>query len=528
MAQKVIVRPATINVVRTDENSVKVKKRVAGYARVSTDLEEQQSSYEAQLDYYSTYIKNHEDWIFVGMYSDEGITGTSIKHREGFNQMINDAKQGKMDMIITKSVSRFARNTVDSLCTIRELKQHGVGVYFEKENIDTLDSKGELLITIMSSLAQEESRSISENTIWGKRKSMADGKVSVPYKNFLGYEKGPDGGMVIVPEQAEVVKRIYNLFLQGYSFSYICDELQKNGIKTPAGKEHWERSTIKSILKNEKYKGDAILQKTYTIDFLTKKQAKNNGELPQYTVKDHHPAIISPDVWDQVQVELKKRSAIGASKFTGRYLFSCRIFCGECGGFYGTKVWHSTSPNRKIVWQCNDKFKGEKICKTPHLSENDIKDAYLKALNQFLGLRKEVLNNVQKTIKRLNDIGTLEKKLENQRNDIEILSIAIKEHVEHNKRAAQDQKEYNRHRDELIKKIERAETEYHNIEEQIENRKGQMATLNNFLESLKKQKELITTFEPGIWSQLVDHITVYSRDRIEVQFRDGTTINVNV
>ncbi len=508
--------------------SVPKKLHVAAYCRVSKDSENLLHSLSAQISYYNDYIQGNTEWIFSGVYADESITGTNTRQRKEFQRMMQDCENGKIDIILCKSISRFARNTVDFLKAVRKLRELGIAVIFEKENIDTLDSKGELLITIMSSLAQEESRSISENTIWGKRKSMADGKVSVPYKNFLGYEKGPDGGMVIVPEQAEVVKRIYNLFLQGYSFSYICDELQKNGIKTPAGKEHWERSTIKSILKNEKYKGDAILQKTYTIDFLTKKQAKNNGELPQYTVKDHHPAIISPDVWDQVQVELKKRSAIGASKFTGRNLFSCHIFCGECGGFYGTKVWHSTSPNRKIVWQCNDKFKGEKICKTPHLSENDIKDAYLKALNQFLGLRKEVLNNVQKTIKRLNDIGTLEKKLENQRNDIEILSIAIKEHVEHNKRAVQDQKEYNRHRDELIKKIERAETEYPNIEEQIENRKGQMATLNNFLESLKKQKELITTFEPGIWSQLVDHITVYSRDRIEVQFRDGTTINVNV
>ncbi|WP_228098254.1 MULTISPECIES: recombinase family protein [unclassified Gemella] len=255
----------------TFNNDIK-KRRVAGYARVPTENEEQQTSYEAQLDYYTNYIKSRDDWEFVEVYTDEGISGTNTKKREGFNRMIADALDGKIDLIVTKSVSRFARNTVDSLTTIRKLKEHGTEVYFEKESIWTFDSKGELLITIMSSLAQEESRSISENCTWGQRKKFADGKVSVPFKRFLGYDKGEDRNLVVNIEQATIVKRIYGMFLQGYSPFGIAKILTEDNIETASGTKKWNAGTIKSILSNEKYKGDALLQKSYTVDFLTKKK----------------------------------------------------------------------------------------------------------------------------------------------------------------------------------------------------------------------------------------------------------------
>lgn len=246
------------------------RRKVAAYARVSTDHEKQQSSYEAQLDYYTNFIRNHDGWEFVNVYADEGITGTSTKHREGFKQMVADALAGKINLIVTKSVSRFARNTVDSLTTIRQLKEHGTECYFEKENIWTFDSKGELLITIMSSLAQEESRSISENCTWGQRKRMADGKVSVPFSRFLGYDRGENGELVVNPEQAEIVKRIYTEFLQGATPHTIAAGLTADSIRSPGGKDRWNPKTVQSILQNEKYKGDALLQKCFTEDFLTK------------------------------------------------------------------------------------------------------------------------------------------------------------------------------------------------------------------------------------------------------------------
>ena len=249
------------------------------------------------MTYYKTYIEGHEDWEFVGMYSDEGITATNTKKRDGFNQMVEDALDGKIDLIITKSVSRFARNTVDSLTTIRKLKEKGIEVYFEKENIWTLDAKGELMITIMSSLAQEESRSISENTTWGKRKQFADGKGSVAFSWFLGYDKD----FKINEEQAATVRLIYRLFISGLSFYAITKELESRGIKSPSGKDRWHISTVKSILTNEKYRGDALLQKQYTTDFLQKKRKTNNGEIPQYYVEEHHEAIIPPAQFDFVQ-----------------------------------------------------------------------------------------------------------------------------------------------------------------------------------------------------------------------------------
>lgn len=224
------------------------KRRVVAYARISTDSDEQKTSYDAQIDYYTKYIKEKSDWEFVGIYTDEGISATNTKHRNGFKRMVADALDGKIDLIVTKSVSRFARNTVDSLTTIRKLKEKGIEVYFQKENIYTLDSKGELLLTIMSSLSQEESRSISENVTWGQRKRMADGKVSLPYSHFLGYKKGAYDIPEIVPEEAEIIRLIYRSFMLGKTPNRIAEDLTFMKIPTPSGKEVWSRSTVESIL----------------------------------------------------------------------------------------------------------------------------------------------------------------------------------------------------------------------------------------------------------------------------------------
>lgn len=392
MARSVITIPAT----KKRDNGVSAecqkKRRVAAYARVSTDHEEQQSSYEAQVDYYTEYIKRRADWEFVSIYADEGITGCNTRKREGFNRMVADAMEGRIDLIITKSVSRFARNTVDSLTTIRRLKEHGVECYFEKENIWTLDGKGELLLTIMSSLAQEESRSISQNCTWGQRKRFADGKVSVPFGRFLGYDRGEDGNLVLNEEQAVVVRRIYGLFLQGRSPYAIAKVLTGEGIPSPGGKGVWAQSTVKSILCNEKYKGDALLQKVYTVDFLSKRKKANEGEIPQYYVEGNHEAIISPAVFDAVQNQMalrcqekKRRSSAG--------VFSGRIKCGSCGGWYGPKVWHSNDKYRKVVWQCNDKFQGGKKCHTPHLEEKTLQKLFVKAVNSIFTHREKVMED---------------------------------------------------------------------------------------------------------------------------------------
>ena len=339
---------ATINpLTRLPQISIK-KRRVAAYARVSTDKDEQFTSYEAQVDYYTKMINANPQWDFVRVYTDEGISGLNTKKRDGFKKMISDALNGKIDLIVTKSVSRFARNTVDSLVTIRKLKDKGCECYFEKENIFTFDGKGELLLTIMSSIAQEESRSISENVTWGRRKQFSDGKVTMAYSSFLGFEKGDDGKPKVNPEEAEVVREIYRQFILGKSITGISRYLTKNGMKTPTGLNTWRESTVFSILKNEKYKGDALLQKKFTVDFLEKKMKKNEGEVPQYYVQGSHEAIIPPDEFELVQAELKRRSELGR-RFSGTNILSSKIVCGDCGSFFGAKTWHSNDKYRKIT-----------------------------------------------------------------------------------------------------------------------------------------------------------------------------------
>ena len=356
MARRVTAIPATISRFTAAPIDSTTRRKVAGYARVSTDHEDQATSYAAQVDYYTNYIKGRDDWEFVKIYTDEGITATNTRKREGFKSMIEDALAGKIDLIITKSVSRFARNTVDSLTTIRKLKESGIEVYFEKENIWTLDAKGELLLTIMSSLAQEEARNISENTTWGKRKMFSDGRYHMNYGRFLGYDRGPNGGLVVNPEQAETVRFIYRSYLAGFSTCAIAKELMARGIKAPGGGDRWYWNTIRSILSNEKYKGDALLQKRYTSDYLTKKMRINNGEVQQYYIEDDHEAIISPDVFDRVQIEIARRSK-SEQKFSGVSVFSSKVRCGSCGGWYGSKVWHSNDAYRRVVFQCNNKYK---------------------------------------------------------------------------------------------------------------------------------------------------------------------------
>lgn len=342
-------------------------KRVAAYTRVSTNKDEQLNSLEAQKDYYEKKIKENPTWVSAGIYVDEGITGTSYSHRVEFQRMIEECKQGKIDMVITKSISRFARNTVDALKIIRELKEIDVGVYFEKENILTLESAGEFLITLLTSLAQEEARSISENTAWGKRKAFSDGKYSVGYQSFLGYR----AGFEIDEEQAVYVRLIYRMFLQGYSAYNIAQHLQNWGIASPTGKERWHASSVSSILQNEKYKGDALLQKSFSVDFLTKERKKNEGELPQYYVSEGHEPIVSAEVFDYVQSLIQSRTSPENRK--GRRTYTVPFLrCGICGAWYGPKVEHSTDKYHKVVMMCGNRFKAPLYCRNARIVQKEL------------------------------------------------------------------------------------------------------------------------------------------------------------
>ena len=480
MAKKVRKIHATLNQFTSEPVAVSRKKKVAGYARVSTDREEQATSYEAQMTYYKTYIEGHEDWEFVGMYSDEGITATNTKKRDGFNQMVEDALDGKIDLIITKSVSRFARNTVDSLTTIRKLKDKGIEVYFEKENIWTLDAKGELMITIMSSLAQEESRSISENTTWGKRKQFADGKGSVAFSWFLGYDKD----FKINEEQAATVRLIYRLFISGLSFYAITKELESRGIKSPSGKDRWHISTVKSILTNEKYRGDALLQKQYTTDFLQKKRKTNNGEIPQYYVEEHHEAIIPPAQFDFVQAELARREQNG--RYSGVSIFSNKIKCGCCGGWYGSKVWHSTDKYRKVIYRCNRKYgKDTPPCNTPHLSEEEIKKLFLKALNALVEAKEETIENLQELIETVCQIDSLGAEQERLKQELRIIAENLANLIQKNASVALDQTEQAEKEKKLRTLYAEKHSRFQELEALIQEKNDTKEILTNFITKLE-------------------------------------------
>ncbi len=511
---RITVIPSTFNP-ETHMSTAHIEKRkVAAYARVSTDLEEQVTSYRAQVDYYTKYIKEREDWEFVKVYTDEGISGTSTKKREGFQQMIADALDGKINLIITKSVSRFARNTVDSLSTIRLLKEHDVEVYFQKENIFTFDSKGELMISILSSLAQEESRSISENVTWGQRKRFADGKVSLPYSSFLGYRKGADGLPEIVPEEAKIVRYIYRRFIAGLTPYKIAAELTAQGVPTPAGKEKWASRTIKSILTNEKYKGDALLQKKFTVDFLTKKQKINEGEIPQYYVENSHPAIIDPLEFDMVQEEFLKREN-ARKQYSSTSIFASKMICGDCGSYFGAKVWHSNSKYRRVIYQCNSKFKGEHFCTTPHLYESEIQQKFLNAFSRYFEQRDVVIRNCQFVLNQL--------KMQDEHNaelqtEFERINEKLKRYITSGGTDS-DYSELNARYEKIAAQID--------AEEQLAvERKGRIAKMQDILRILKKSNSILEAFDENIWTTLVETLTVFHDGSMVFLFKDGTKVKI--
>lgn len=442
--------------------------------------------------------------------------------------MIADAMEGKIDRIITKSVSRFARNTVDSLVTIRKLKEKGIGVFFEKESIDTLDAKGELLITLMSSLAQEESRSISENVTWGKRKALADGKINLPYKQFLGYCKGADGLPEIVEEEAVIVRRIYKLFLEGKSPSWIAKRLTAEGVLSPAGKQNWQTQTVKSILTNEKYRGDAMLQKSFTVNFLTKEVKANEGEVQQYYITGSHPAIIQPEIFEIVQGEVAERHAAGRQS-SNVHCFSGKVFCGKCGGVYGSKVWHSTSKYRRTVWRCNRKYeKGRAACSMPHVTEEQLQQAFVKAFNQIVANKDAVLSAYRQVVRTLEDTLALDAELAELAAEDEIMSQRVRACVEENARVAKDQAAFKSQYGELFAQYDSIKVRMAELQEQKAVRSAKRKKMGEFLKLLEQREGLIQAFDEELWYATVQRVVVYKGGRVGVAFKNGETVEVVV
>ncbi len=364
--------------------------RVAAYCRVSTDMEEQLSSYEAQKDYYTTKIMENPNWMMAGIFADEGLSATSAKKRPEFQKMLRKCKQGKIDLILTKSVSRFARNTLDSITITRELRNIGVAVHFEKENVNTMEMDSEFVLTILSSLAQAESESISRNVAWGKRQAMKSGKV-MNFSHIYGYKLDEDDVPQIVPEEAAVVRRIFDWYLAGASVIQIVNRLSEEQISTPTSKEKWTESTIRGLLRNEKYCGDVIQQKTFVSDVISKRIIKNNGQLPKYLIKNYHDPIINRDLFYKTQTEIARRTGTVRTqndtnrnfyKYSGKYALTGVLICAECGSAYKRTTWRKRSGEKQIVWRCINRLdNGKRYCRnSPTLQEYVIQEAILEAI----------------------------------------------------------------------------------------------------------------------------------------------------
>ena len=515
-------------------------KRVAAYARVSTNSEEQLTSYEAQVKHYTEYIKSRaltDNWQFVDVYTDRGITGTSTAKREGFNRMMQDALAGRIDLIITKSVSRFARNTVDTLTAIRKLKEHGVEVYFEEQNIYTLDGKGELLLTIMSSIAQEESRNISENVTWGIRKRFADGKVSMPYKRFMGYRRGDDGVPEIVEAEAQIVRGIFRRFLEGATGTMIAKELNEDDVPCPACKSRlgenkiesekadrkkarWSASTVESILTNEKYKGDAILQKTYCTDYIQKTFVENDGsEIPKYYAQNSHPAIISAEVFDLVQMELEWRKSLNGS-YSGKSCFASRVVCGDCGAFYGSKVWHSTDKYRRVIWRCNNKYGGDVKCSTPHVTQEELEKAFVSVMQKVITEKDAIFAVCREVLDEALDTSELDRIATRLQDQALGIAERVRKLVEENARVQMNQEKYQQEYNALTDAYEKNSEKLRRIADQKHDKADRRRKIEVFLQMLEDQEECLN-FAPYTFVALVDKVVVRQDGKLNFCFRNG-------
>lgn len=357
---------------------------------MTIEKDEQHNSLEAQKDYFLKYIQNNLELEYIELYYDDGISGFSKKNRDGFNNLVKEALDGNVDLIVTKSISRFVRNTVDTISTIRKLKREGIGVFFQKENIHTLDSKSEFILTLMSSFAQEESRSISENCTWGQRKKFADGKVTIPFERFLGYDRGENGELVVNEKEARIVEYIYSLFILGFTFSEIKNTREFYNIKSPGGTDSWNHQNIKSILTNEKYKGDALLQKSFTVDFMTKKKKKNEGELPMYYVENDHQAIIPKRIHDYVQRTMSNNVTIRV------FHLGDKIICAKCGEYFGRFKIHPDLDGGRWAWRCRNKYSKNNKCVMRHPYDDNVHQAINVAALEVLSARKDIITYVSK------------------------------------------------------------------------------------------------------------------------------------
>lgn len=501
-------------------------KRVAAYCRVSTAEEEQASSYDAQCRYYDEYISSHENWKKVAVFADEGITGTQAKKRPEFLKMIRYCRRGSIDIILAKSVSRFARNTVESLQYVRELKTLGIAVIFEKENINTLEQSDEMLLTIFSWFAQAESESISKNVSWGIRRSFEQGKFSMAA--IFGYEKDENGDPRIVPEQAETVRLIFSMFLDGASYRNIADRLIEQNIPNARGAVKWSISTISSILQNEKYAGDALLQKTYTVDCISKKTKKNTGELPMYYVSDHHVAIIDRDTFNKAQIEITRRNSLKKAsgketnnngQYSAKYALTERMYCAECGAAYRRTTW-TAKGYKEIVWRCVSRLEsGKKKCQhSPTLHEESLHGAILEAINGFCAIgddvRQELKAGIQEVVIPDGQIISQLEQLRTERSDeiSRLLELSLTE---------TDYTKYDGEFKRLSDEIDAINEQIRVEREKLTGHSISTDSVQEILGEIEQTEFRLTEYDDSLTRRFIERIDVIDKHTIKITFIGG-------
>lgn len=514
-------------------------KRVAAYCRVSTKQEEQLNSYETQVRYYTDRINREPGWKLAGIYADKGITGTSMKKRDEFNKLIRQCKRGKVDMIIVKSISRFARNTLDCLKITRMLRELKVDVYFEEQNLHSIDPSSEFYISIYGSVAQSESENISHNVAWGKARSAKDGNVFFAYKSFLGYRRGADGKPEIDPEQADTVRRIYDRFLAGNSLQQIANGLTADGIPTPMGRTVWQASVVQSILSNEKYKGDALLGKTYVEDCISKKVRVNAGERPQYYVENNHPAIIDAATFARVQEELARRASkrkvkqtgttTEQGKYCGKYALTELLICGECGTPYRRCTW-TVGGKKRIVWRCINRLDyGKKNCHhSPTMEEAPLQNAIMDAVLKTA----QIDPNILQTLKQHIQLGLGAGAGEDKSVEIQIRIAQIDQEFKNllNSVTAENQQELLT--DPRIKELM---TEKRQLEKELaeyaaaeQHRQNTASRLDNIFTILDGMKNHPLTYDDAVVRQILQCVIVESKEKVKVVFIGGMEVEAEV
>ena len=539
-AERIVeVIPATWN--PTDESSREIRKlRVAAYCRVSTELEQQQSSYDIQIEYYTRHIMQNPNWIFAGVFADDGRSATNTFRRDDFNQLMDQCLKGKVDMVITKSISRFARNTVDCISWVRKLKEKNVAVYFEKENLNTLDDSTEMILTILSSQAQEESRAISTNVKWGYARKFEKGE-STRQRSY-GFRKAPTGEMCIVEEEAAVIRNMARWFLDGDSLERIKHRLEDAGIETTTGKKTWSTGTIYNILTNEKIMGDVLLQKTFTADYLTKRRVKNSGQQKQYYVKNHHEAIIPKTVYYKIQEEIARHSSLkkaGTRKgktaqgvYSSKYALTGIMVCNECGAHYRRTTW-AKNGKKVIVWRCINRLEhGTKQChESPTLKEEVIQEAIMGKLHGLSIDQEEenFLNGVKEDILRAARVvggacteEEIDKTIEELRDQLmDYVGMAAREHGGENWYSDRMRKlglqisELKKRR-ESIREQEKIRDEYEYLDQEISRIIGETGGTSG------------AEFDNIFIRQIVREIRVISKNKLQIQLRTGMMLDVNL